>query len=31
VLNWRALNYEVKGYVVIKPLVWAWGLPTRAL
>jgi hypothetical protein len=23
VLNWRALNYEVKGYVVIKPLVWA--------
>ncbi|KAL2771473.1 serum amyloid P-component precursor [Daubentonia madagascariensis] len=22
ILNWRALNYEIKGYVIIKPLVW---------
>ncbi|XP_048213776.1 serum amyloid P-component [Perognathus longimembris pacificus] len=22
VLNWQALHYEVKGYVIIKPLVW---------
>ncbi|XP_061041838.1 serum amyloid P-component [Eubalaena glacialis] len=22
ILNWQALNYEMKGYVVIKPLVW---------
>ncbi|XP_045403012.1 serum amyloid P-component [Lemur catta] len=22
ILNWRALNYEIKGYVVIKPMVW---------
>ncbi|XP_021571476.1 serum amyloid P-component isoform X2 [Carlito syrichta] len=23
VLDWKALNFEAKGYVVIKPLVWA--------
>uniref|UniRef100_A0A8D2B4S2 Pentraxin family member n=1 Tax=Sciurus vulgaris TaxID=55149 RepID=A0A8D2B4S2_SCIVU len=23
ILDWRALNFEVNGYVVIKPLVWA--------
>nr|UNO85996.1 serum amyloid P component [Macaca fascicularis] len=22
ILDWRALNYEIKGYVIIKPLVW---------
>uniref|UniRef100_A0A8C0HV99 Pentraxin (PTX) domain-containing protein n=1 Tax=Balaenoptera musculus TaxID=9771 RepID=A0A8C0HV99_BALMU len=22
ILNWQALNYEMKGYIVIKPLVW---------
>ncbi|XP_007945880.1 serum amyloid P-component-like [Orycteropus afer afer] len=23
ILNWQALNYEIKGYVIVKPLVWA--------
>ncbi|XP_012607797.1 serum amyloid P-component [Microcebus murinus] len=22
ILNWRALNYEIKGYVIIKPIAW---------
>uniref|UniRef100_A0A673TQ88 Pentraxin family member n=1 Tax=Suricata suricatta TaxID=37032 RepID=A0A673TQ88_SURSU len=23
VLDWRALTYEIKGYVIVKPLVWS--------
>jgi hypothetical protein len=28
-LNWQALNYEINGYVVIRPRVWDWDLTTK--
>ncbi|XP_003415039.2 serum amyloid P-component [Loxodonta africana] len=32
ILSWKDLNYEVKGYVIIKPLVWSRGPePTKSL
>ena len=32
ILDWQALKYETKGYVIVKPMVWGWGLEsTKAL